>query len=249
MTQTWIYTLLSVLGVSLASFVGLVTLSVSMEKLKKVLLFLVSFAAGSLIGGALFHLLPEAYSSDAAAQKAPLYIIVGIVVFFALEKYLHWRHCHTPTSEQHPHPVGISNLVGDGFHNFLDGIIIAGAYLVSPSLGFTTTLAVLLHEIPQEIGDFSILVHAGFTRGKALFFNLLSALTAVLGAIGTLLIGSSIEIAGTYLVPITVGGFMYIALADLIPEIKREEHTGKSILQLLMFIVGILMMAALLWLE
>lgn len=243
MTSIWLYSILSVLAISLMSFIGLVSLSVSMERLKKVLLFLVSFAAGSMLGGAFFHLLPEAYDEPSTAAHAPLFIIIGIVLFFTLEKYLHWRHCHTPTSTEHPHPVGISNLVGDAFHNFLDGVIIAGAYLVSPGIGLATTLAVVLHEIPQEIGDFSILVHAGYTRARALFFNFLSALTALAGAIVTLAIGGNVDIAHTYLVPITIGGFIYIAAADLIPEIKREEHLGKSIAQLLMFVIGIGLMA------
>ncbi len=246
----WIYTIASVVGISLASFVGLITLSISMDRLKRILLFLVSFAAGSLLGGAFFHLLPQAYTNTSVDSiVVPVYIIVGVVLFFALEKYLHWRHCHTPTSTQHPHPVGISNLIGDGFHNFLDGIIIAGAYLVNPGLGFTTTLAVVLHEIPQEIGDFSILIHAGYSRGKALFFNFLSALTAVIGAIATLAIGSQVSIAANYLVPITIGGFVYIAMADLIPEIKQEEHLGRSIGQLAIFMAGIGMMALLLLVE
>lgn len=249
MTAIWIQTLLSVFVVSLVSFVGAVTLAMSMERLKRALLFFVSFAAGSLLGGAVLHLLPEAFADNNDSVRLPFLILTGIVAFFALEKFLHWRHCHVPTSEQHPHPVATSNLIGDAFHNTLDGMIIAGAFLVDTRLGVVTTVAVLLHEIPQEIGDFSILIHAGFSRKKALWFNFLSALSAILGAVITLIIGQESEIAHTVLVPLTIGGFIYIAAADLLPELKKEDHLGKSIAQLLAFIAGIGVMSLLLLLE
>lgn len=249
MTSIWLQTLISVTLVSLVSFIGAVTISLSIDRLRKMLLLLVSFAAGSLIGDAFLHLLPEAYAQDDGSMRIPLLIITGIVVFFALEKFLHWRHCHIPTTEQHRHPVGLNNLIGDGFHNLLDGMIIAGAFLVDTTLGVATTLAVILHEIPQEIGDFSILIHAGYTKKRALFFNVISAIIAILGAVIALTIANSSAVAERYFIPLTIGGFIYIVAADLIPELKREEHLGKSAAQLGAMIVGIGLMALLLVLE
>ncbi|XOU94037.1 MAG: ZIP family metal transporter [Candidatus Kerfeldbacteria bacterium] len=249
MTEVWIYTLLSVFVVSLVSLIGILTLSANMERLKKSLLFLVSFAAGSLLGGAFIHLLPEAFANATYEYTTPFLILAGIVMFFMLEKYLHWRHCHEPTTENHPHPLAINNLVGDGLHNFIDGMIIAGSFMVSIPLGIATTIAVLLHEIPQEIGDFGILIYAGYSKVKALLFNYLSATLAILGAIAVLLMGDHFANAEEYIIPLTIGGFIYIATADLIPELKKEENLKKSILQMISFLFGIGIMALLLFIE
>lgn len=247
--NVWFPALISVGIVSLISLVGVFTLSLNIERLRKWLLYLVSFAAGALLGDAFIHLLPEVFREAGAATSASVYILVGIVFFFILEKIIYWRHCHLPITEQHTHPVGLINLVSDGFHNFIDGVIIAGSYLVSIPLGVATTVAVLLHEIPQEIGDFSILIHAGYTKGRAVVYNFLSALLAVLGAIVTILVGSTAQNVVSFLVPLTIGGFIYIAAADLIPEIHQEEHTGRSFLQLFYFLLGIGVMSLLLLLE
>jgi len=249
MTEIWLYTIISVFIVSLVSLIGILVISWKIERLKKILLFLVSFAAGSLLGGAFIHLLPEAFEQANNTKVLPFYILLGIVLFFFIEKVLHWRHCHIPTSGDHPHPVAVSNIIGDGFHNFVDGMVIAAAYLVDVPLGIATTIAVLLHEIPQEIGDFGILIHAGMSKAKALFYNYLSAFTAILGAVLTLLIGSLVEGLQNILVAFTIGGFVYIATADLIPELKKETALGKSVLQLLAFLLGIGMMSLLLLLE
>jgi len=249
MTQTWIYTIISVFVISLVSLIGVFSLSVSLDKLKKILLFLVSFAAGALLGGAFLHLIPEAFEEADSFLKVSLFVLLGIVIFFILEKVIHWRHCHIPTSDEHPHPLGMMNLIGDAFHNFIDGMIIAGSFLISPALGLTTSLAVLLHEVPQEIGDFGILLHAGYSRKKALFFNFLSALTAVLGAILTIIIGTRIEGITHFIVPFTAGGFIYIATADLIPELKKEVNIPKSAGQLLAILLGIGVMALVLLMD
>ncbi|PIY96773.1 MAG: ZIP family metal transporter [Candidatus Kerfeldbacteria bacterium CG_4_10_14_0_8_um_filter_42_10] len=249
MTQVWLYTIVSVFIVSSISLIGVLTISFNLERLKKILLFLVSFAAGSLLGGAFIHLLPEAYDEIENIEMIPYLILLGIVSFFIIEKILCWRHCHIPTSEEHPHPMAINNIIGDGAHNFIDGMIIAGSYLVSFPLGLATTVAVILHEIPQEIGDFGILLHAGFSRKKALFFNYLSAFTAVIGAVLTLMIGNSITKSNEFLIPFTIGGFIYIATADLIPELVKENKLGRSILQLLSLLAGIGIMALLLLIE
>lgn len=249
MIQTWFYTILSVLGVSLIAFAGLFTFSLKIERLKKILLFLISFAAGSLLGDAFIHLLPEAVDLSGQTLSIYLWILGGLVLFFVLEKILKWRHCHEPTTEGHPHPVGTMNLIGDGVHNFIDGAIIAGSFLISPALGLATTLAVIMHEIPQEIGDFGILIHAGYSRFQALFYNFISALTAVAGAALTLIFGTSFSNLTSYLIPLTIGGFIYIASADLIPELHKEVRLGHSIFQLLSFLAGIGLMALLLLVE
>ena len=186
-----VYSLASVLIVSLLAFAGLFTFSLKAKKLKKLILFLVSFSTGALLGGAFIHLLPEIIEEVGFTLQVSLSLLAGIIIFFILEKFIHWRHCHIPTSKDHPHPFAFMNLVGDGLHNFIDGMLITGSYMVDVKLGITTTIAVLLHEIPQEIGDFGVLIHAGFSKTKALFFNFLSAATAFFGAFLALAIGQS----------------------------------------------------------
>lgn len=247
MSQIWFYTIISVLIISLISLVGIFTLSINTKVLKKILLILVSFAAGSLLGDVFIHLIPEMVKNGGFSLLASLFLLLGIMVFFVLEKILHWRHCHVPTSENHPHPVGLMNLVGDGLHNFIDGMIIAGAYIVNPALGVATTLAVVLHEIPQEIGDFGILIHAGYSRYKALWFNFISALTSFVGAITILIVGINIESITNFLIPFTAGGFTYIAMSDLIPQLHKQTGFGKTVLQLIFFLLGIGIMMLLLF--
>jgi zinc and cadmium transporter len=248
MMTIWFYTIGSVIIVSLISLIGVFFLSIDRKRLAKMLLFMVSFAAGALMGDSFLHLLPE--STEGGMQlKISVFILAGILTFFILEKIISWRHCHIPTSEEHPHPVGVMNLIGDGFHNTLDGMIIGGSFLVSVPLGISTTLAVILHEIPQEIGDFGILIHAGYSVRRALFFNFLCALTAVLGAALTLAIGLKSESVSAFLVPFTIGSFVYIATADLIPELKKETALKKSSLQLLFILLGVGVMGILLLLE
>ena len=249
MLDTWIYTLVSVFIVSLLAFVGIFTLSIKMKNLKKIILFLVSFSTGALLGGAFIHIIPELLEQCAFELRISLSLLGGIIIFFILEKFIHWRHCHIPTSKEHPHPVAFMNLVGDGLHNFIDGMIIAGSYMVDIKLGVVTTIAVILHEIPQEIGDFGVLIHAGMSKYKALFYNFLSALTAVLGAVFTLIVGQSSENFIQLLLPFTAGGFIYIASSDLIPELHKETDPKKSMLQLLGIILGITVMLSLLLLE
>jgi zinc and cadmium transporter len=249
MIQTWLYTILSVLGVSLIAFAGLFTFSLKIERLKKILLFLISFAAGSLLGDAFIHLLPEAVSLSSKTLTISLWILAGLVLFFVMEKVLKWRHCHEPECEDHAHSVGMMSLIGDGVHNFIDGAIIAASFLVSPALGLATTIAVIIHEIPQEMGDFGILIHAGYSRKQALFYNFLSALTAVAGAALTLTFGASFSNLTSYLIPFTIGGFIYIATADLIPELHKEVRLRYSFFQLLSFLLGIGLMALLLLMD
>jgi len=246
---TWLYSLLSVLIVSLISLVGILTFSMKESQLRNILLLLVSFSVGGLFGDAFIHLIPEAVEETGFGLNVSLYILVGIISSFIMEKFLYWRHCHIPTSEEHPHPFAYMNLFGDAVHNFIDGLIIGGSYLVNIPLGVATTLAVVFHEIPQEIGDFGILLYGGFKKSKALLFNFLTALTAILGALVSLSLGFYMENFTIFLVPFAAGGFIYIAGSDLIPELHKEVEPSKSVLELTAFILGILILLSLTFLE
>ena len=247
--NVWIYSLTSVFVVSLVSLAGIFTLVLKKEKLKIIILFLVSFAVGALFGDAIIHLIPESFEAIESKILVSLLILSGIIFFFVLEKFIHWRHCHVLGSEKHIHPVVYMNIIGDLVHNFIDGMLIAGSFLISIPLGVSTSIAVVLHEIPQEIGDFWVLLHGGFSVRKALFFNFVSASTAFAGAILILAIGSRFQEIISFLVPITAGGFLYIAGSDLIPELKHETKIAASIGQLAAIILGIAVMAGLLLID
>lgn len=245
----WLYTLLSVIIVSLISLIGVFTFALSLDKIKKVLIYLVSFAAGSLLGDAFIHLIPEAFENISNKSALSIYILLGILSFFILEKFLHWRHCHEVACDDHPHQFSYVLLVGDTVHNLIDGMVIAASYLVSIPVGIATTLAVVFHEIPQEIGDFGSLIYGGFTRMKALIFNFLTALAAVAGAVIVLLLNINDGKLSEFLVPFAAGGFIYIASSDLIPELHKDTNPKKSFWQLVMFILGIALMLLLLEFE
>lgn len=234
----WASSLLSVTGVSLVSLIGILALPLGEGRVKRVTSILVSFAVGALLGDAFIHLLPEALTGAGDALQPSLLVLAGLMLFFAVEKLL--RHAHGAN------PLAAINIIGDGIHNFIDGMLIAASYLVSPVLGASTTLAVVLHEIPQELGDFGILVHAGLTPRRALLLNLASACTALLGCVGTLLVGGAAgEAASRALVPLAAGGFVYIACADLIPELQRERRLGSTAAQIGLISIGVAVMAAL----
>jgi zinc and cadmium transporter len=245
----WVYSLTSVAIVSAISLVGVITLMVGVQRLDRVIPLLISLAVGGLFGDALIHLLPEAFEESSSAPLTSLYAIMGVLLFFALERYLHWHHEHRAHSVNPVHPVAYINLVSDGVHNFLDGLIIGASYLVSVPIGITTTVAVALHEIPQEQGDFGILVHAGFTPRRALLMNFLSAMLALVGVVISLLIGPSVESYTVFMLPLTAGGFIYIAGSDLIPELHREHGARGSVAQFAMVVAAIGMMFMLLLLD
>ncbi len=236
----WI--VLSTLFVSVLAFIGILTLLLKENLLRKTLLFLVSLSAGVLMAGAFLHLIPEALEKFAGSSTF-LYVIAGFVLFFLIEKLLFWRHCHEGRCPAHE--FAYINLLGDGIHNFIDGLIIAAGFMANINLGIITTIAVALHEIPQEIGDFGVLIFGGFGRTKALFYNFISAVTAVLGGLlGYSLSGLSQSFV-PLLLPIAAGGFIYIAASDLLPEIKKETDLKKSILTFVVFLIGIGLMAVL----
>lgn len=244
-----LYTLLSVLIISLISFVGVLALVLQKDLLGRSVFVLVSLAVGALLGDVFVHIIPESYEKLSDPTLISLLLIGGIILFFVLEKALHWHHHTSEHAEEHPHPVGNIILVGDGVHNFIDGLIVATSYMVSIEVGIATTIAVILHEIPQEMGNFGVLIHAGYRASKALWYNFLSALTAIAGAGTALVLGNVTEQFALWLLPITAGGFIYIALSDLIPELHKDLGVRQGIIQVIAIVVGVVLMIALLALE
>lgn len=247
--RTWGFALISVTIVSLVSFVGVFTLAWKRDFLQKTILYLVSFAVGALFGDALIHLLPEAYATFGKGLPTALLVILGIFIFFILEKFVRWRHCHDGQCDEHLKPVVYMNLFGDGVHNFIDGLVIAASYSVSVHLGVATTIAVILHEIPQEIGDFGVLINGGLSVKKALFFNFLSALASIMGAVLFFALGDFTGSFKMALIPVTAGGFIYMAGSDLIPELHHDEKPIKSLLQIIFIALGVAIMSLLVFLE
>lgn len=232
--------LIAVLVVSLVSVIG-IFIFFKEKLLNKILFFLVSFAAGTMLGAAFLDLLPEALESG-FQENVPVFILTGMLSFFILEKFLYWHHHHT--GEKEVHAFTYLNIVGDGIHNFLDGAIIAISFMSSAALGIISTIAIIAHEIPQEIADFSILIYGGFSRMKALVYNFLTALTAVIGALAAYFYSSSIQNSSSYITAFAVGGFVYIAGTDLIPEIQKEKNLAKSFLQFVLLVLGVLVIYA-----
>ena len=241
MVDIWLYSVLSVVAVSLVSLVGVLVLLVEGELGKDRLMALVAFSAGGLLGGAFLHLIPEAYG-EFPSEWVSIAILFGVFASFLLEMAIGWRHCHIPTTDEHPHSFAYVNLLGDAVHNFIDGLIIGGAYMVSVPLGVSTTLAVILHEIPQEIGDFGVLIYAGFKPRKALLFNLATALTSVLGALTALYLSGYASWLTSFLLPFAAGNFVYIAGSDLVPELQDQKDVVKGLVQLGLMGLGVLMM-------
>lgn len=240
--MVYFYTFASVALISLLSLVGIFLMILKPQKLSELVMFLVSLSIGTMLGDAILHLLPEV-AATGNGQLAPwLWLLGGMVAFFLLEKGVHWHHCHSPEECEHEKTLGVMNLVGDGLHNFIDGAVIAGTYLISVPLGLATTLAVVAHEIPQEIGDLGVLLHAGYSKGHALALNLGSALLAFLGAGLTLLLSRQIDNLNAFVIPFTAGGFIYIAAADLIPELKKHPAIRKTIEQTIGILLGISIM-------
>ncbi len=232
--------------ISLCVWLAVLFLFFKKETLSKITLFLVSLSAGSLIGGAFLHLLPEA-SEGMESEKLFFIVLTAFVLFFLIEKLFHWRHCHKENCEIHT--FGYMNLVGDCLHNFIDGLVIASVFLVDFKLGVITTLAIALHEIPQEIGDFGVLIHAGFNKTKALLLNYIVASTVILGGVVGYFAAFYIDGAIAYLLPIAAGGFIYIAASDLMPEMRKESNIKKSIMFFGVFLLGIALMFAVKFLD
>jgi zinc and cadmium transporter len=240
--EIWINTLVSTLVVCVASFAGVLFLAFKMKLLQRIVFVLVSFAVGALFGNAFFLAIPESQEMLGNNLHVGLFVVGGILLMFVVEKLIHWQHNHNVDQIKDEAPLGYISLFADGVHNFIDGILIASSWMVSPEIGLATTLAVIAHEIPQEISDFGVLIHAGFSRKKALFFNFLSACTAVFGALVTLWIGSEFVNVSGYILPFAAGGFIYLAGSDLIPELHREKSIRKNLLQLVVIVIGLALM-------
>lgn len=238
MVLIWI--LASTFLVSLISLIGIFTLLIKKNMLAGILFYLIGFSAGALIGGAFLHILPQVLE-ELNHTVVFSYVILGIILFFLMERYFYWRHCHDGICDVHSFTY--LNLIGDGFHNFLDGMIIAVSFTVSIKIGLVTTLAVIFHEIPQELGDFGVLVYGGFSKSKALLFNFISALTAMLGAMAGYFISDTAVHFSNFILPLTAGGFIYIATSDLIPEIHKESNLRRSTFAFVAFLLGIAFMA------
>lgn len=237
--ETFFCILAATFIISLGALIGIFTLVMQGEKLKKILLFLVSLSTGALMGGAFLHLLPEA-TETLSPEKVFNLTLSSFVFFFLVEKVFHWHHCRHGICDVST--LGYMNLFGDAVHNFIDGLVIAATFLVNPTLGIVSSLAIALHEIPQEIGDFGVLLYAGFGKKKALAANFLVALTAVLGGIVGYFLSFQMKNFIPYLLPFAAGGFIYIAASDLMPEIKKETNLPKSVISFGIFLLGIMFM-------
>lgn len=232
--------LLTILGfgllMSLIAYIGAILTLLPEKLLRRLLQPLVAFAAGALLGGAFFHMLPRALDSTASQSSVLLWVVIGFTSFFALDQLLEWHHCHRVPS-QHIRPMGPMMLVADGAHNLIGGLSIGAIFVIDVKAGIAAWIAAALHEVPQEIGDFGALVHSGYSKTKALFFNFLAALTFPLGGLIAYFIGDAVNLV--FFVALGAGNFIYIAAADLIPEIKRAEKLSETAIRFLFFILGI----------
>ena len=235
------YILIATAIVSIISLVGIITFGFREKTLKKMLLLLVAFSAGSLMGAAFIHMLPEALAASSAAN-AGIYIIIGFSLFYIIERILHWRHCHD--AKCRVHTFTYMSLIGDGIHNFIDGVTIAISFLVGIPLGVAATIAIIAHEIPHEMGNFAVLVHGGFGKLKALLWNFVSAIAAIVGALFGYFLSSVFSKIIPLILPVAAGGFIYVSASDLIPELHNESNIRKSFHYFILFIVGIVFMWA-----
>jgi len=224
---------------SAIAMVGSLTLVLSEQTLQRILLPLVAFSAGSLLGGAFFHMIPTGLASGLDDITVYILVLAGFSMFFGLEQFLHWHHCHRAETGCKK-PLTYLVLIGDGLHNFLGGLAVAGTFLIDIRLGIVTWLAAAAHEVPQELGDFGVLVHGGWSRRQALFYNTLSALTFLLGSI--IAYFASFRIDVSFLIPFAAGNFIYIGASDLIPEIKVHTDMKTNAVHFAAFILGAAMM-------
>lgn len=244
----WTYSLLSVTFVSLLSLLGVFTLGIKEKSLHKILIYFVSFSAGALFGDVFIHLIPEVFKNQ-LTDYTSVYFLLGIVISFLIEKIIYWNENHASSilGNKVKHFVFMI-LFGDGIHNFIDGLAIGASFLVSIPVGIATSLAVILHEIPHEIGDFAALIHGGLDKKKAIFYNFISGLTAILGTIFALSLSRSVSGINNFLVPFATANLIYIAGTNLIPELHKETQLKKGIIQIFAFILGIIIMYGLLFL-
>ncbi|MFZ2125554.1 MAG: ZIP family metal transporter [Candidatus Saccharimonadales bacterium] len=235
-----IFSLAATLFISLLSLIGVFAFMIGDKIEKKISMFFVAFSTGALLGGAFLHLLPESIS-DPSSLEPYLYLLLGIIIFYLLERLLKWHHCHNDGGCD-VHTFTYMSLVGDGIHNFIDGLVIVSAFSVSFEVGLATTIAVASHEVPQELGDFFVLVHGGFSKIKALLWNFASATTAVIGALIGYILINNVENITSFVLPLAAGGFIYVSMSDLIPELHKENNLKKSLAYFTIFIIGLAFM-------
>jgi len=233
MSDTFLWIIGSAILDALLGFVGVFSLWLSKKDMKKIVHILTAFAAGSLLGGAFFHLLPESLHELDTILVFQL-TLLGFVVFILLESYLHWHHC----KECEIHPFSYIMLVGDGVHNFLGGFILAASFIVSIPLGIATVIAIIAHEFPQQLGIFGVLIKGGIKRNKAILYSFIAQSTIILGAVIGYFLSESVEGLVPLLVPFAAGNFIYIASSDLIPEMHKAEGWEK-VKSLIFFFLGI----------
>lgn len=231
-------------SVGIISFVGiLVFYKNSSEKLVEIT---ISLAAGALLGAVFLSILPELFSQSSNGEGLkPLtlstIILISIIAFFLVERMFHWHHCQCDRP-YHPggkRPMGYINLFGDGFHNFVDGALIASSFLIDPLLGIVTTVVIVLHEIPQEISDFSILLYSGFSKAQALWWNFVSALMAVLGGVLAFYFSQSLDTLIPILLAVASGSFLYLAMSDIMPELHRKQDKKLMVTQFMWLVTGV----------
>jgi zinc and cadmium transporter len=233
--ETLLLILLATIINGLIGLVGIFGIWMKEKHLKKILLILVAFSAGALLSGAFFHMVIESLEMM-EAMSLFTYLIMGFIAFFFMERILHWHHCHEGECDVHPFTRLI--VLGDGIHNFIDGLVIAASFIVNPWFGWITTLLIITHEIPQELGNFGVLVYGGIEKVRALTLTFIVQLTAIIGGVVGFFFLQGPEPIG-FLLPFAAGGFIYIAASDLIPELHKESNLKKSMISFAFFVMGI----------
>lgn len=235
---TFFWILGSGLLMSAIALLGSITLILSKKTFDRILLPLVAFAAGSLIGGALFHMLPVALEQIGNTHLVFLYVAAGFITFLALEQFMNWHHCHKRLTDS-KEPVTYLILIADGLHNFIGGLAVGGTFMVDIQLGIFTWIAAAAHEVPQELGDFGVLVNGGWGKRKALLFNVISGLTFLAGGLVVYFASAELEINTDFLIPFGAGNFLYIGASDLIPQVNKEETIKGNIIHYSSFVIGL----------
>ena len=236
----WINTIVSAVAVSLIAFMGIFLLLIKDKIIKKILLWLIAFAFGAMLGNCIFHLLPESFENIENKILAISLIISGFVIFFIIDKIINTQS--NKFTNRNIANYGYLCLYSDGVHNFTDGVLIAVSWLASSKIGFAVTLSIIFHEIPHEIGNLGVLLKAGFAKKKALLFNFYSACTAILGAVITLAVGETVSNFAIYIIPVAAGSFIYLALLNLLPEIVRSAKGKQFLISLVFTILGMILM-------
>lgn len=238
MSLALLYTILCGVGVALVSLSGVVTLPFGERRLQRILLPLVALSAGSLIGSALFNMLPEVEERLGPGRSAHAWMALGFVLFFAFEQLVHWHHSKQGSAEHH-HPMTLLVLLGDGLHKFVGGTAVGAAFAANPAVGLTTFVAEIVHEVPHELGDFGALVHGGLSARKALLWNFISSLPFMVGGLAANWLASRIELSLAPLLAVAAGNFFYLGAVDLLPELNRHSPIGSKAVHVCCFLLGI----------